>query len=324
MKLVLAALFLAQACPAGAFLFWGGRDREAEARLREMRAAQEAGDCQAVLSSADLFLGEKPPAGMREEAYGYIGRCYETYGSEDKAISLYKLAIELYPANLGFAASLAAIYNRTGFPEHAAPLFLKVIASRPGDLPATLGLARAYSAMGFLSKAAAFYSRAVAAQNFSDEETLAEYADCLLRKRDWPEALFIASKGSRLEPRSARWPRIEAKCMAGQGDYAAAAAALERAIKFSPARELRLERALYLLLGGLPNRAAQAADAELSADPADPLAAVVKGLALYSLGKKDEAAPYLRTASRAGGFTGGVALALLGSGEEENQAVCRK
>lgn len=316
MRLLFALLMLC-AAPAGAFLFGRASDEKAEAGLRGMREAFARGDCVSVLSSSEAFLGEKPPAALREEAYGYMGRCYEASGSADKAITLYKLAIGLYPGNASFALRLALLYNRAGFPENAAPLFLKAFSMNGGDLEASLGLARAYAALGFLARAKEFYSRAAALQDFKDGALLEEYARCMLRKRDWAQALLVTSKGRLLSPRSALWPALEARVQAGRGDYHAAVALMDSAVRFNSDRRLRLERALYLLMGGLPKRAIEAAEAELAANPADPLACAVKGIALQALGRKGEAEQYFVRARAGGGpFTAKVAGAFLAGPEE--------
>ncbi len=317
-------LTLCLAAPARAFFFGGGTDKKAGAVLENMRSAFETGNCVSVLKLSASFLGEKPPAGMREEAYGYMGRCYEAVGSADKAIGLYKLSLELYPDNVLFAYRLALIYNQSGFPELAIPLFLKVLFVKTDDIEANLGLARAYSRLGFLSKAKELYSRSVILQDFMDASSLEEDARCMLRKRDWAEALFIAGKGAQAAPRSAVWHLVEARTMAGQGKYAQALPFIEAAIRLQSSRQLRLERALYLLMGGLPRRAIEAADAELSADVKDPLASIIKGMALYSLGNKKEAEPYLYAAHSGGPFTAKIAASLLGAVPEKTTDSCKK
>lgn len=323
MRLMLA-LLLFSAAPARAFLFGGASDKKAAAGLEKMSAAFGAGNCSSVLDLSAAFLREKPPASMREEAYGYMGRCYESSGAADKAISLYKLALGLYPENLLFASRLALIYNQAGFPEHAAPLFLKMLSIKSDDAEASLGLARAYSALGFLSRARDFYSRTVILQDFRDPGVLREYALCMLRKRDWPETLYITGRGAMAAPLSAFWPLAEARVRAGQGDYHKALASIEAAILLEPSRQLRLERALYLLLGGLPLRAAEAADAELISDGNDALASVVKGMALYALGKKNEAQPYFITAGCGGPFTAKIAGSFLGGVPVTAEGNCKK
>ncbi len=319
-----AALLLAAAAPARAFLFWGHGNARAGALLGEMGAAFGRGDCVTVLERSGDFFGEKPPAEMREEAYGYTGRCYEASGSTDKAIGVYKLAIGLYPENSLFAYRLALIYNQSGFPETAVPLFIKVLAVYPDDIGANLGLARAYAALGFLAKAGDYYSRAVILQDFKDGPVLKEYAFCMLRKRDWNEALFAAGKGAQVSPALAAWPLVEARVRAGRGDYHTALASMEAAIRLEPSRHLRLERALYQLLGGLPRRAAESADAELLLDKADPLASLVKGMALYKLGDKAGAAEYFTLAKAGEPFTAGIAAAFLGAPAKSGGDSCKK
>jgi len=317
-------LLLAAAVPARAFFFGGESDKKAGAILDSMRTAFEAGSCSSVLELSGGFLDEKPPAAMREEAYGYTGRCYEAAGFADKAIGVYKLARELYPDNVLFASRLAFIYGQSGFPELAVPLFLNVLSVETDDIDANLGLARAYSGLGFLSKAKEFYSRAVILQDFRDAPTLAEYARCMLRKRDWAEAVFIAGKGAAAAPGTSVWKLVEARALAGQGDYKRALPLIESAIRLDPARQLRLERALYLLMGGMPRRAAEAADAELAAGAADPLASVIKGMALYSQGRRTEAAPYLYAAHAGGPFMAKIAASLLGAPQEATEEPWKK
>ncbi|MDD5208695.1 MAG: hypothetical protein PHV36_04865 [Elusimicrobiales bacterium] len=317
-------LFLFLAAPAQAFLFGGASDKKAGAGLEKMRAAFEAGACSSALDLSTTFLNEKPPAAMREEAYGYMGSCYESAGATDKAINLYKLALGLYPENLFFASRLALIYNQAGFPENAVPLFLKVLSIKSDDTNANLGLARAYAALGFLSRAKDFYSRAVILQDFRDQAALREYALCMLRKRDWREVLFIAGAGAKAAPLSSFWPQVEARVRAGQGDYHKALPAIEGAILLEPSRRLRLERALYLLMGGLPRRAIEAADAELALDGKDALASVVKGMALYSLGKKAEAQPYFAAARGGGQFTAKIAGSFLDGNLKAAEDACKK
>ncbi len=319
-----AALVLAAALPARAFFFGGNSDKRARALLSEMDGAFGRGDCVTVLEKAGEFFGEKPPAELREEAYGYAGRCFETSGSTDKAIGVYKLAGGLYPENSLFAYRLALIYNQSGFPGNAVPLFNKVLAVYPDDIGANLGLARAYSALGFLARAGDYYSRAVILQDFKDGPALKEYAFCMLKKRDGNEALFLAGKGAQVSPWLAVWPLVEARVRAGKGEYYKALAAMEAALKLQPSRQLRLERAVYLLLAGLPRRAAEAADAELLLDKTDPLASLVKGLALYNLGDKAGSAEYFNRAGSGGPFTAGIAAAFKQTPEKVGVDSCKK
>jgi tetratricopeptide (TPR) repeat protein len=324
MRILAALLLLLAAAPAQAFIFGKVSEGRAAAILAEMRAARDRGDCGAVIRHADGFLAEKPSAAMREAAYGCIGACYESLGLTDKAISLYKLAIELYPENTLFKSRLADIYNASGFHSNAAPLFLKVLAARSYDVQANLGLARAYAELGFYSRAKTYYSRAVVLQDFLDAAVLREYSAWMLKKRDWDEVMFIAGKGSAIEPRSAYWPLSRARASAGKGDHYKALPEIEAAIALEPSRQLRLERALYLLMGGLPRRAIAAAEPELAVNPADPLASAVKGMALYRLGERNSAKLYFEAARKGGPFTARLAEAFLSGGAAAAPETCKK
>ncbi|HBA61898.1 MAG TPA: hypothetical protein DCZ92_14020 [Elusimicrobia bacterium] len=310
----LAALVLLLLLPSQcfAFFFGGDSDNRALAGLESLRASFNAGDCAAVQRDYDGFLMENPSRRLREAAYGYLGRCYESGGLTDKAISLYKVAIGLYPDNIFFALRLGQIYNRAGFYDSAAPLFLKALDLKKDEIDANVGLARAYSGMGFLGRARDFYSLAVVLQDFNDPAVMREYARCLLKKREWGEASFIASQGRLREPLSVFWPVNQARILAGRGDYSGAVLSLDEALKLGPARGVRLERALYLLLGGRQGQAAEAADAALSEDKADALAATIKALALYSRGEKEKAQPFFAIAEANGGqFTAKLAGSFL-------------
>lgn len=291
-----AALALLLSLPGAAPAFPFGRDRaeKAEGILAAARAAFSAGDCAAVHARAEALLSEKPPAALREELYGYVGRCHEAAGAADKAIAVYTLALGLFPDNAAFASRLGSVYVAAGFHANAAPLFEKALAARPDDAEARLGLGRAYAAQGFLSRAKEHYSRAVILQDFKDAAVLREYARWMLRKRDWDEAAYIVSRGAAAEPAEPFWKLARARVWAGRADYARAAAALEG----PPAsRELRLERAVYLLLGGEKTAALAAAEKELAANPADRTAALIKGLSLFSGGDRAAASRYFGAAA---------------------------
>ena len=304
------AVFCFLALPAGGSCFFFGLGQN---KAQELYAAIEAdferGDCTSVLEKAEAFLKEGPPARLKETVYRYTGVCYERDGLADRAVSLYKLASGLYPENYFFMARLADIYLNTGFYSNAIPLFTKIIAARSYDAAANLGLARAYARLGFLARSKAYYSRAVALTDFGDMTVLQEYAAVMVDKRDWPEALMLAGKGIKAAPLDAYWPRTLARIRAGQGDFSEAAAQMNLAQKLSPGRRsIQLEKALYELLGGNSAGAISGAEAGLAELPADPLAALIKGLALYKEGKAEQAKTYFESAAKNGEpFTAKVA-----------------
>lgn len=310
----IVSLFPLLFLPSDGFCFFFGRGPDKTPVLFEaMRADFEKGDCASVLGKADAFLKEGPSPGLKETAYQYMGRCYESEGLDDKAISLYKLASGLYPENAFFAARLAGIYLETGFYGNSVALFLKVLSVRPDDLQANLGLARAYARLGFFSRAKPYYSRTVALTDFGDPAVMREYAALMIKKRDWSEAIMLAEKGRQAEPSAAFWPQTLARVWAGKGDYKKAWAYMNSALKLSPeSRPLALERALYLLLWGNTGEAQSEANLLLAGDPNDPLAGLIKAIALFKDGKKDQAQSYFESAAETGGpFTAKIAAAFL-------------
>ena len=308
-----AAFFLALLAPvsAAAFLFGGISDKKAEDMLGKMSVNFEKGDCQAVAEiSGDLFR-EKPSSAIREKAYSHLGRCYESQGMYDRAITVYKLAHGLYPENDLFSGRLAAIYLKAGFYDIAIPLFEKVLKGRSDDIEANAGLARCYASMGFLSKAKSYYSRAAILGNFSDLGLLKEYAAQMLKIRDWEEAGLIAGYGVKLVPSEAYFYEVMARIAAGRGDYKASAGHIRSAIKRKPAdADLSLELALIEFLAG-------DYEAALGAIPATgtrhgALSLVIRGMALHKKGERATALGYFKEAAASGApFISAFAAALV-------------
>ncbi len=316
MKAVLAVLLLAAApSSAAAFLFGDTSEKKAGDILGLIVAAFDRGDCPAVVDMSGELFGEKPPAAVREEAYSYLGRCYEYQGVPDKAITVYKLAYGLYPENIFFPARLAAIYLRSGFYEAAIPLFEKALKDRPDDIEANAGLARCYASLGFLIKAKTYYSRAAILGDFRDTDLLKEYSGWMLRKRDWEEAELILGYAIKLAPRDARLFEALGRTAAGRGDYRAAAVHLREAVKLDPSdRALPLELALAELLGG--DSAAALSSGMVPGGEDNALALLIRGMALQKQGEKALALECFRKASAFNDrpFIAAFAAALLGSG----------
>jgi tetratricopeptide (TPR) repeat protein len=293
----LAAIFL-MAFPAGAaaFLFGGVSDEKAEETLRGMEAGFSAGDCRAVAGASEELFGEKPSSAIRAEAYSYLGRCYESQEMPDKAITVYKLAHGLYPDNGFFTGRLAAIYLKAGFYGMAAPLFEQVLKERFDDIEANAGLARCYAALGYLERAKSYYSRAAILGGFGDAALLKEYAARMLRKRDWEEAELAAGYALKLDPGDAGPHELLARASAGRGNYKEAAALMRRAAGLSPSDgPLALELALAELLAG--NSEAALASVSVRGLDDNPLALVIRGLALRKKGERVPALEYFRKAA---------------------------
>ena len=299
-----AALLLLFPLNAAAFLFGGISDKKAEDMLAGMAANFDKGDCQAVDEISQTLFSEKPSSAIREKAYSYMGRCYETHGLPDKAMTIYKLAYDLSPESDFFALRLASIYLTTGFYANAVPLFEKTLQSRSDNLEANAGLARCYASLGFLSKAKPYYSKAAILSDFGDLDFLKEYTAQMLRKRDWEEAALIAAYAVKLAPGDSDPREALARVAAGRGDYKQAAAQMRNAVKLKPSdADLALELALLELLGGNYEAALGAIPAPYSdTGPAAGtgqrgLALVIRGMALHKKGERARALEYFKEAA---------------------------
>ena len=316
MKTALTALIFASIpLNAAAFLFGGTSDKKAVDLIGVMAAGFAAGDCPAVVEISGELLGEKPPPEIKEKAYSYLGRCYESQGLADKAITMYKLAHGLYPENRFFPARLAAIYLRSGFYDLAVPLFEEALRDRPDDIQANAGLARSYASMGFLSKAKTYYSRAVILGEFGNLTLMKEYIGWMLKKRDWEETELIAGYAGKLAPEDAQLSEALARVAAGRGDHKQAALKMREAVSLAPSdTALALELALTEFLAG--DYDAALASVPVRERESNALALVIRGMALRKKGDMPGSLECFRKASDIGGrsFVAAFAAALAGPG----------
>ncbi|GAB4032611.1 MAG: hypothetical protein Fur0012_11330 [Elusimicrobiota bacterium] len=176
-------------------LFWGKPDySKARKLLAEIRVYRTSGDCQSVVEKYEEFLMEKPPLDIKKEAYLFAGECYEKENAMEKAISIYKLASELYPADPVFFRKASSLYLENGFYQSALELLLKLEKKYPYDEKNWLPLARAWRGLGFLRKAVPYYRKA-AAIDLRNYSLLMEYCLALKEGSFFTEGYGLALKG---------------------------------------------------------------------------------------------------------------------------------
>lgn len=319
--IVLASQFIC-AGNADAFLFFRKHKSKSEILLNNMNSYFNDGDCNKTLEIYNNFSNSKPNSKLREKAYYLVGQCYEKSGSFDKAIDTYKLSINLYPENMSFAYRLAIIYTETGFYNNAIPLLVTILKSDKKDISANVLMARAHAGLGFLSDAVSYYEKTVKLQNYSDADTLNEYAFCLINYGKLDEAKNIVLIGDALNG-SYHWPHIMAKIFAAYGAYDGAIDAISEAINRQNLRELRMEKALYYYLNGNFEDAKNLSDKELRRNPYDRLAQLIKALSLQSQNKKAEAEHYFKMAMCGSEFIENVARAAINYKIPITEGICR-
>lgn len=175
--------------------FWGKPDyTKARLILDEMRSAFKSNNCSTVVDKYEEFLKEKPPLSLKKDAYLYAGECYEKMEDLPKAVSVYKLALELYPKDDVFLKKASSLYLNNGFYQSALDFLKKLEKIHPYDSEVCLMTARAWKGLGFVRKSVPYYRRLVAS-NMKDYDLLKEYLIALKDSASLKEGYDLAMKG---------------------------------------------------------------------------------------------------------------------------------
>jgi len=190
--IILCILFLNYDTSA---FFWGKPDySKARLMLEEMHSAFKSDNCSIVLYKYEEFLKEKPPLSLKKDAYLYAGECYEKMKDLPSAVSVYKLAAELYPKDEIFLKKASSLYLDSGLYQSALNFLKKLEKMRPYDSQVWLMMARAWKGLGFVRKAVHYYRR-LAASNTEDYKLLKEYLIALRESGSLKEGYELAIKG---------------------------------------------------------------------------------------------------------------------------------
>ncbi|MEW5951871.1 MAG: hypothetical protein AB1637_08310 [Elusimicrobiota bacterium] len=201
--------------------FWGKPDySKAELILKEMEKSLSEGDCASVWEKYEEFSAQKPPQKMKKKSYLYSAQCYERYGSYEKALSIYKLGMELYPKDLIFMKKAADLYLKNSIYQKALDLGLKLEKENPHDQENWLLLARSYGGTGFWRKSV-YYYRKTAALNLKNYDLVKEYSTALKKGAFYKEGYGLAIKAAQ-ESHDADFYILAAEISALSGDLSKA------------------------------------------------------------------------------------------------------
>jgi tetratricopeptide (TPR) repeat protein len=213
-------LILFNSVNAGAFwLFSGESKKKYKIAIQEIKIDYEKSDCTQVIKKVNTFLESKPPSLFKEEAYLYIGSCYEKRNEIDRALDIYGLAHTFYPKNDFFREALANIYLGTGFFEKSLLLFKDLTKNKNASYKAYSGLAKSYASLGFYKKAKKNYSYALNMNEYKDLNLIKEYSRALIRIRKYEEVLAIFNNASHEFKIDAEIYLILARVWMYKGDY---------------------------------------------------------------------------------------------------------
>jgi len=244
------------------------------------------------------------------EARYNLGVALEAQARLGEARAEYERARVLKPGLRQAAVNLGVLLEKQGDVRAAALAYQGAVRDFPDDAVSRERLAALYRASGQLDEAWRLAREALVRdpRSVGAQKVLVQVA---LARGDLDLAKLVALRAQKLDPSDPELPLLVGQVLAKQGDDAAAAVQLRKALAlredYLPARHALLEAALRKKTwGGVAEHAA----AILEVEPGNAAHHLVHGLALRHLGKADEAlAAYQRAERAAGGGLPEVRLA---------------
>ncbi|MEA3307392.1 MAG: tetratricopeptide repeat protein, partial [Elusimicrobiota bacterium] len=227
---------------AGAFWFSGESKKKYEADIKEIKNDYDKPDCFNVIKKINKFLENKPPSHFKEEAYLYLGSCYEKRNEIDRALDIYGLANTLYPDSKFFRESLANIYLNAGFFEKSLALFSELAEKTDSSDKIYAGLAKSYASLGFYEKAEDNYAKALEMNGHEDLDLIKEYSRQLILARHYEKILAIFEKTSDEFKKDEEAQLILSRVWMHKGEYKKSLVYINAAQKIAPNRR---DMALY-------------------------------------------------------------------------------
>jgi tetratricopeptide (TPR) repeat protein len=129
-----AAALLALAVPAQGF--WGTGAETVNA----LEADYNAGRYEAVIARLDPAGLQKLRGDSLRRGYLLLGASYERTGRADKSLSVYQVAVRIFPWNKELLIELAGLLHKAGLEEQAQPLYEKLVRIDPENPYGHLGL----------------------------------------------------------------------------------------------------------------------------------------------------------------------------------------
>ncbi len=293
---------------AGCAAFHSGRTPLGPDRAQASRELMDRGDYLGAARAASALLekGRLTPS-EQQRAYWTLAQSYERLGSLERALSAYQVAVQLFPKNKGLALGMAKLLHRAGLDDRARPLFATVLEMESRNAEAHLGLAEGSLSVGRLDDAIDHYRVALEGSLPDPAATWRDYAHALAERRDFAAAETAIGRALALSP-TAENLYARAVFQRAQGKPAAFAS-LDEALRLeSDRRDLRLQRALWLLKDGRLDEA----EAEARRMPLrDPLASLILGVSALKRGDRSLAADFFRLASEGTPYVSQAAQALL-------------
>lgn len=231
--------------------FWGRiSDKKSLEIIKKMESEFITNNCSAVISLYSELMNKNPDSLIKLKALRYTGQCYQKINDLPNAISIYKLAITLYPQETDFYSYLAKIYFDNTLYDNSIELLEKILPREKYNYEIILLAARAYSKSGFLEKAKKYYIEYILNNEMKEKVVLKEFLKFLIGKKDIEDAMYILDS----IPDSNEeydFMILKSRCMAYKKDFKKAIEILNKAEKkYNLDREGKIRKAMYSIFDG--------------------------------------------------------------------------
>lgn len=291
MKCLAAALFCLLACAAQASIVL-----RSTGGLASLQKLYETGKYEQVIEALPPQTIETYYGQDRAHAYLLLAMSRQRKGDVEGALGVFQLAVQLFPKDINLLSALADLLHGEELDDRARPLYEEVLRIHPNNATAHVGLAEIERSQGFLERSIHHYEQALI-ELPNNASTWRAFAAVLSERRDYPKAIAAIEKSLSLEPRSPESLEALAIFQYRQGLRREADETIDRAIELAAdKKELRLERALWLLEGRELDASLKQAREVLREDAENPLALWIRASVELRRGQRTEAIRDLKAA----------------------------
>ena len=286
--------------------------------LKQAIGLHQSGDIAGAIEAYEKYLAAHPDSLV---AHSNLGAAFSRSGRFDDAIVHYRRALKLQPGNTGAELNLGLAYYKTNQKDQAAAWFEKVHRAAPAEMQPTLLLADCWLAMGRNKDVvtlladkpddlAVTYLLGTALVRDGEVKRGQAVIDRILRNGDSAEARLLLGTA-----------KLNAR------DYPAALEDLGKAVELNPnLPDVHAYHGQALAAAGDPERAAEAFQKALTANPNDFTANLQLAILRKDESTLDEARALLKRALqiRQGDIGARYQLALIDLREEKVDAARRE
>ena len=259
-------------------------------------------------------LSQNPgtPSKQLAQAYGRMGKLYQTYDLLEAGGACYRNARQLAPQDFRWPYYLALLYEAEGDFEKSSDHYEKALTLQPNDLAAVLGVARAELDRGRPEAAQKRFEQAMELDPAS-AAALVGQGEIAAAARDFEQAVDHYEKALKLQPKasSIHYPLAMAYRQLGEVDKARLHLSrkgdgpvtfrdplLEELARAKTGRWRQRQRANGFFDAGKHEEAARIFRQMVAEDPTDAVALMDLGVSLSQLGQVEEALEQFNAALR--------------------------